>query len=115
MRPGETYLAEFPFGDIPGMKIRPVLLLTGPVGSVPEVLVRIHILGGAGPIIALPRRFGSATAEFKGAHFKMLSVLRLHKLATIHCSSLARRLGEIGDATRARAAEKLRTLLGLGK
>lgn len=39
MQAGEIYLARFPFGDIPGMKLRPVLLLTGTVGSVPEVLV----------------------------------------------------------------------------
>ena len=39
MRPGEIYLAKFPFGDAPGMKIRPVLLLTDPVGIVPEILV----------------------------------------------------------------------------
>ncbi len=31
MRPGEIYLAQFPFGDAPGMKIRPVLLLTDPM------------------------------------------------------------------------------------
>lgn len=35
MQPGEIYLARFPFGDVPGMKLRPVLLLTGTVGSVP--------------------------------------------------------------------------------
>src|SRR5947207_15774873 len=29
MRPGDIYLAQFPFGDAPGMKLRPVLLLTG--------------------------------------------------------------------------------------
>jgi hypothetical protein len=39
MQPGEIYLARFPFGDVPGMKLRPVLLLTGSVGPVPEVLV----------------------------------------------------------------------------
>ncbi len=39
MRPGEIYLAKFPFGDAPGMKIRPVLLLNGPVGAVPEIPV----------------------------------------------------------------------------
>ena len=39
MAPGEIYLANFPFGAGGGMKLRPVLLLTGPVGSVPEVLV----------------------------------------------------------------------------
>jgi mRNA interferase MazF len=39
MQPGEIYLAQFPFGDVPGMKLRPVLLLTGPIGAIPEVLV----------------------------------------------------------------------------
>lgn len=39
MLPGEIYLAQFPFGDVPGMKLRPVLLLTGAVGVIPEVLV----------------------------------------------------------------------------
>jgi hypothetical protein len=39
MRPGEIYLARFPFGDVPGMKLRPVLLLIGAIGSIPEALV----------------------------------------------------------------------------
>ena len=39
MSPDEIYLASFPFGGSAGMKLRPVLLLTGTVGSVPEVLV----------------------------------------------------------------------------
>jgi len=39
MLPGEIYLAQFPFGDAPGMKLRPVLLLTGPIGPIPEILV----------------------------------------------------------------------------
>jgi hypothetical protein len=39
MQPGEIYLARFPFGDVPGMKLRPVLLLTGSIG--PGVFVRV--------------------------------------------------------------------------
>jgi hypothetical protein len=39
MQAGEIYLARFPFGDVPGMKLRPVLLLSGAVGPMPEVLV----------------------------------------------------------------------------
>jgi hypothetical protein len=39
MRPGDIYLAQFPFGDAPGMKLRPVLLLPGALGLAPEVLV----------------------------------------------------------------------------
>ncbi len=37
--PGDVYLARFPFGGRTGSKLRPVLLLTGPEGSVPEYLV----------------------------------------------------------------------------
>ena len=40
----EIYLASFPFGDTPGMKLRPVLTLTATVGSIPEVLVAYYIL-----------------------------------------------------------------------
>jgi len=36
MRPGEIYLAQFPYGDVAGMKLRPVLILTGAVGFVPK-------------------------------------------------------------------------------
>ncbi len=39
MVPGEIYLALFPYGGLPGMKLRPVLLLTGPIGTIPEVEV----------------------------------------------------------------------------
>jgi hypothetical protein len=34
--PGEIALASFPFGDTPGMKLRPVLVLMGPVGPIPD-------------------------------------------------------------------------------
>ena len=39
MQRDEVYLASFPFGDVPGMKLRPVLLLTHPIGAAAEVLV----------------------------------------------------------------------------
>jgi hypothetical protein len=37
--PGEIHLAAFPFGDAPGMKLRPVLLLTPRIASPNEILV----------------------------------------------------------------------------
>lgn len=52
MPPGEVYLARFPFGDVPGMKLRPVLLLTGAVGQIPEVLV--DYISSVLPATALP-------------------------------------------------------------
>jgi mRNA interferase MazF len=113
MRPGDIYLAQFPFGDIPGMKLRPVLLLTGLVGPVPEVLVAY--VSSVVPTQPLPSDMlmDPSRPEFGSTHLKTLSVLRLHKLATIHASSLARYLGSIEAATLSIVAAKLVSLLAL--
>jgi mRNA interferase MazF len=113
MRPGEIYLAQFPFGDAPVMKLRPVLLLTGPVGPVPEILVAY--ISSVVPAQLLPSDLllDPAKPEFSTTHLKTLSALRLHKLATIHCSTLARYLGAVGAATQTVVANKLRDLLPL--
>ena len=90
MRPGEIYLAKFPFGDAPGMKLRPVLALTGPLGPVPEILVAY--ISSVIPAQLLPSDLilDPTVPEFRLTNLKTLSALRLHKLATIHCSSLVR-------------------------
>ena len=113
MRPGEIYLAQFPFGDVPGMKLRPVLLLTGAVGSYPEVLVAY--ISSTIPAQLLPSDvlLDPTKPEFRSTHLKTMSALRLHKLATIHCSSLARSLGTLDPQIRALVNNKLKQLLGL--
>ena len=113
MSPGEVYLARFPFGDVPGMKLRPVLLLTGSIGPVPEVLVAY--ISSVLPTSPLPSDLvvDPTTAEFQNTQLKVTSVVRLHKLATIHRSSLARHLGALELDQQAVVAEKLRVLLGI--
>lgn len=113
MRPGEIYLARFPFGDAPGMKLRPVLLLTGIVGPLPEVLVAY--ISSVIPTQSIPSDLllDPAQAPFQATNLKVKSLLRLHKLATIHTSSLARHLGEIDASTLQTVSAKLRDLLKL--
>ena len=113
MRPGEIYLAKFPFGDVPGMKLRPGLLLTSPLGVVPEVLVTY--ISSVVPNQLLPSDVLLDPGEpgLQSTNLKTPSVLRLHKLATIHCSSLARFLGAMDARTRSIVASKLRDLLQL--
>ena len=113
MRPGEIYLAKFPFGDVPGMKLRPVLLLTVPLGAVPEVLVAY--ISSVIPTQPLPSDLiiDPTAPGFPSTNLKTSSALRLHKLATIHCSSLARYLGVVDSETQSIVASKLRELLQL--
>lgn len=113
MKRGEIYLAKFPFGDVPGMKLRPVLLLSGELGAVPEVLVAY--ISSVVPAQLLPTDLllDPDRAEFQSTNLKVVSTLRLHKLATIHCSSLMRQLGSLGGGSSAAIDEKLRGLLRL--
>ena len=113
MRPGEIYLARFPFGDIPGIKLRPVWLLTGSLGLVPEVLVAY--ISSVLPDQPLPSDLilDPAAPEFQTTHLKVTSAWRLHKLATIHCSSLTRQLGALELSQCSIVGEKLRALLAL--
>lgn len=93
------------------MKLRPVLLLTSPVGPVPEVLVAY--ISSVVPTAPLPTDFviGPGHASFPTSGLRVDSAIRLHKLATIHRSSLLRRLGLLDTASGAVVAAKLRTFL----
>ena len=77
MHPGEIYLARFPFGDVPGMQLHPVLLLTGSLGSVPEVLVAY--ISSVLPAQPLPSDLivDPTASEFQGTHLKVPSAFRL--------------------------------------
>ncbi len=113
MRPGEIYLAKFPFGDVPGMKLRPVLLLTAPLGSIPEVLVAYISSVVPSRLLSSDILLDPTVPEFRSTNLKTASALRLHKLATLHSSSLVRYLGAVNDPTRAVITTKLRYLLQL--
>ena len=112
MVPGEIHLANFPFGAGGGMKLRPVLLLTGPVGTVPEVLVAY--ISSVLPTSLLPSDIvlDPNTTDHSTTNLKTVSILRLHKLATIHQRSVVRLLGQVSAATQADVSNKLRACLG---
>ena len=113
MNPDEIYLARFPFGDSPGMKLRPVLMLSGPVGSIPEVLVAYISSVIPSPILPSDVILDPATAEHASTRLKTKSAVRLHKLATIHGSSVVRFLGVLSPATANEVDQKLCALLDL--
>jgi mRNA interferase MazF len=113
IRPDEIHLANFPFGDVAGMKLRPVLTLTGPMGPIPEVLVAYISSVIPNPLLASDIVLDPSTAEHAGTKLKTKSAIQLHKLATIHVSAIARRLGTLEAASISQVDQKLRTLLGL--
>jgi mRNA interferase MazF len=90
-----------------------VLLLTEPIGAIPEVLVAY--ISSVIPLQPLRSDvlIDPARPEFRSTNLKTMSTLRLHKLATVHASSLARYLGVIEGSTQRAVAAKLKDLLQL--
>jgi mRNA interferase MazF len=113
MLPGEIFIAKFPFGDVPGMKLRPVLLLTETLGPVSEVLVAYISSVVPAQILSSDMVIDPGKSEFATTHLKTISVLRLHKLATIHSASIVRFLGALNDDQKSQVNTKLRNLLKL--
>lgn len=110
---GEIHLAMFPFGDAQGMKLRPVLLLTSELGAIPEV--RVAYISSVVPSILLPTDLilDPSRPEHAPARLKVIFVLWLHKLATIHRSALARRLGKMPPILESDVTQRLKHLLGM--
>ena len=109
----EIYLASFPLGDVAGMKLRPVLTLTGQVGSSQEVLVACISSVIPTSLLSSDLILDPASVEHASSNLKTKSAVRLHKLATIHRRSIARRLGALRPSVVAEVNQKLRALLGL--
>lgn len=113
MNRGEIALAHFPFGDVTAMKLRPVLLLTGSIGNGTEILVAYISSVLPSTPLATDIVIDPLQNEFKSTRLKVKSVLRLHKLATIHVASLQRNLGRISLTAQKDVDDILRAMLNL--
>jgi mRNA interferase MazF len=95
MQRGDIYLASFPFGDTAAIKLRPVLLLTDRVGTGTEIIVAYISSVVPAKLLVSDILLNPMLPEYLSTGLRTLSVLRLHKLATIHHTSMQRRLGQI--------------------
>ncbi|NIR52443.1 type II toxin-antitoxin system PemK/MazF family toxin [candidate division KSB1 bacterium] len=84
------------------MTVSPFILLTDTIGKKPKILVlRTDIV------------LDPSQSEFSSTKLRKVSVLSLHKLATIHTTRLKRRLGEISSSTTKEVKSRLRDFLGI--
>ncbi len=113
MQPGDVCLAQFPFGGTVGRKLRPVLVLTPLLGPVPQVLVAYLSSVIPTPLLPTDLVIDPARPEHAGTNLAVPSVVRLHKLATIHHRDVARRLGRLSPRTEADGRARLKSMLGL--
>lgn len=96
------------------MKLRPVLLLTGAVGIGTEVIVAYISSVVPASLLDTDVPLDPTVPQHTSTNLKVRSVLRLHKIATIHVSALQRRLGEASLDTLDSVRKILVDMLGLG-
>lgn len=113
MNPWEIWMAEFPFGGSMGAKVRPVLLLTGPIGPVPEVLAAYVPTVVPTPFLPSDLVLDPAHPDYRDTNLTTASVVRLHKQATLHQQRFRRPVGRLSPAAMNEVQSRLRTRLSL--
>ena len=113
MQSGEIMLGYFPFGDITGAKLRPLLLLTGPIGTGTEVIAAYISSVIPATLLASDILLDTAQPFCQSTRLKVVSVLRLHKIATVHTSVLQRYIGFAGSVLRQEVEAKMKIVLKL--
>jgi mRNA interferase MazF len=110
---GDVMLVPFPFADSASRKVRPAVVVSAdPQGSDLILAFITSVLTNRSPRgaeVALPR----SDPEFRRTGLKADSLIRLDKLATVSASSVSRRLGTTGPATRVAIASMLRRTFDL--
>ena len=113
MNPSDIVLAHFPLGGSGGRKLRPVLVLTGPLGTVPEHVVAY--ISSVVPTHLMPTDLvlDPTIPAFTSTKLKALSIVRLHKLSAIHSRDAIRRLGRLAPVMMSEVLVRLKLVFGL--
>ena len=110
---GDVVLVPFPFADLTGRKVRPAVIVSAdPQG--PELILAFitSVLTNRSPRGAEVEMLRS-DPEFGVSGLKADSLIRPDKLVTLAGNVIARRLGKLGTATKAKIAANLRRTFDL--
>jgi mRNA interferase MazF len=109
---GDVVLTQFPFTDVSGAAVRPALVISpGLIGQ--DLVVAAFSSVVRGPVAPTDFKIDTTHPEFALTGLRVVSVIRMHKLATVEQSVIVRRLGRIGPLLQAEVETRLRTVLGL--
>jgi mRNA interferase MazF len=109
---GDVVLTRFPFTDLTGAALRPAVVVSqGQIGQ-DVVLVAISSVV-RGPFAPTDLTIQATHPEFQMSGLRVTSVIRMHKLAAVEASAIARRLGRLGPHLQREVDRLLRMVLGL--
>ena len=105
-RAGQIVLTPFPYTDLSGAKLRPVLMLRQ-ASRFDDWLVCMVSSKIDQAEAGFDEVLGPADADFPASSLKVPSVLRLSRLAVLDASLLVGSIGSIGDERLAQVRQRL--------
>jgi mRNA interferase MazF len=108
---GDVVLITFPFTDLSSQKLRPAVIV-GRVSG-PDIIVAFITSQVGGPRSPAECPLDPADPEFARTGLRVVSRVRLDKLATLHRSLVQRRVGQIGARTEHAVAAGLQYVFAL--
>ena len=109
---GDVVLTRFPFTDLTGSRLRPAVVVSqGQIGQDVVLAAISSVVRGSLAPTDCPVEM--THPEFAMTGLRVTSVIRMHKLAAVERSVVARRLGRLGPILQAKADRLLRLVLGL--
>ncbi len=109
---GEVVLTRFPFTDLTGAGLRPAVVVSQ--GQIGQDLVLAAISSVVrGTFVPTDYVVVTSHPEFPLTGLRVASVIRTHKLATVECSIVVRRLGRLGPQMQEEVDRILRKVVGL--
>jgi mRNA interferase MazF len=113
MTKGKLVLAPFPFDDLSGYKLRPVLCLTDPIGAHRQVVIAFLTSQPVTPLLASDLVLAPSHPDFTITGLNGPGTLRLHRLYTVAAARISRVLGSLSPTLQAEVDARLRKLFVL--
>jgi mRNA interferase MazF len=110
---GRIVLVPFPFDDLSGIKVRPALCLTYPIGGYQHVIAAFITSAVPSTFAASDLVLDPADADFGRTGLRVRSVVFTHRLMTVSTSVILRNLGRLSDDKLVQVDERLRAVFGL--
>jgi mRNA interferase MazF len=113
MTKGRIVLVPFPFDDLTGFKVRPVLCLTNPIGPYRHVVMAFISSRVLSDIAASEFIVDPQQADFSATGLRVASVIRLHRLITLPLALIRRDMGQLSPPLQAAVDAKILALFEL--
>lgn len=110
---GKVVLVPFPFDDLSGVKVRPALCLTEPIGRNRHIVVAFLTSRIDSEVSTTDIVLDPSQPAFADLGLKVASTLRLHRITTITATLIRRELGVLSPALQVEVGNRLRLLFGL--